>query len=1003
MKSKFVKLFLLFVLVTVLFEGCFSVLVNADTNTVKYYSINGWLDKVNYVNGDYVGTHYENTIAYINDSGSTPVKVSFNVNLFGDNSYPYTNPSINRLTSDNDIYNISKVATDGQYRYFMIHFYENIKISELEYKIKITGNDGTNKNKEVLINPIITSAGSGNFSINGGTRVNTSFSNDKEIVNCNYIEGTSIVIKAINAASDDKIEFSHFQINKYQAYIHESWSTTKPSYNTIIKSYTYNDANGLWSGDGSTSNTNWMKSSTSSFYGSVTGNYDYSPSIGSWKWVDWNWKDDGRITAWDFNEFKKSSYAIDLSGDFSSGWYKLNSTSGKSGYYSAGIFNYDSNTGSGTEYALLPSYWNNSNNNNGGARSYDDGWCRWAGTNGSICYRHDNAQSSDSRKNMFAVFKRTISNVVPTNNQSVKYVDYYVCDVNGNNCNYNTRIYGNNVSYNLVLNNLTGSYKLKAKIVDNSSLTSDVYRYSNVINLDNTKPSVIYQFDESSKGLNNWYNKLAVNINPDDSHSGVNKWRYCISKDSGKNYGNWSNWITVDYKSIILNETAAYKIKTEVYDNVGNQTLIESDVKKVDVDKPYVIFSPGDEDLNIHAPATININPEDDDSGIQTWRYSISNDDGVNYDKISDWYLDGQSNNVLLCDKGINIIKVELIDNAGNSKVIYSNRYYINEATIKIQNMITNTYEIGNVEKVYTQINFIECSSNDNINIKFFVNNKIVKEINKKYDGTLDYVFDYIPDANILSTLKIIGTVNPGVNEVINTMELIAYEKTKEIKESNLDTISFEAITASSNSYEEGIAYYKEYFTVSAVNEKNEYYSGQPLEEQVNVNYFNECEKIINYACDIGNDLYSSLSYAIYNDGASPVKNSYQISGGYKVPMEYDQNNNNYLLPIFFADKYTGYIYTESNKKLIESDRIIEAGNKWYTNPFQEIGNYNYSYNSEESGINKFKWKLNRDYKIIGPFTDLYRVRFVEPENPFPNNETEMWKNSKLWFESLEE
>lgn len=109
---------------------------------------------------------------------------------------------------------------------------------------------------------------------------------------------------------------------------------------------------------------------------------------------------------------------------------------------------------------------------------------------------------------------------------------------------------------------------------------------------DATKPTGT--FTPNSSNLINY--DINIKFKPYDNLSGVKRWKYKISTDSGETYNNYSSYFTGgDEKTLNLSQNGNIKIMVKIEDNQGNINHIESGVYKIDKIPPNdanIVISP---------------------------------------------------------------------------------------------------------------------------------------------------------------------------------------------------------------------------------------------------------------------------------------------------------------------------------------------------------------------------------------------------------------------------
>ncbi|MFP3728571.1 hypothetical protein U8V72_25645 [Priestia filamentosa] len=128
----------------------------------------------------------------------------------------------------------------------------------------------------------------------------------------------------------------------------------------------------------------------------------------------------------------------------------------------------------------------------------------------------------------------------------------------------------------------TGQWRIQAELTDNAGNVTT--GGSGTYNIDKINPTVNFIPNGAS-----WRNTgITANINFSDSGgSDVKRWRYRLSSDDGKTYGNWSTFTNgKSTASIPINTHGYWKIQVEVEDNAGNNPVVTSNGYYIDMVKP---------------------------------------------------------------------------------------------------------------------------------------------------------------------------------------------------------------------------------------------------------------------------------------------------------------------------------------------------------------------------------------------------------------------------------
>lgn len=198
---------------------------------------------------------------------------------------------------------------------------------------------------------------------------------------------------------------------------------------------------------------------------------------------------------------------------------------------------------------------------------------------------------------------------------------------------------------------------------------------SNDIFADTTTP--FGTFTPSSVG---WTNSeiTAIFTPTDEGGSGVYRWRYQLSNNSGATYSLWSEYIYGDTSlPFIFYDQGIHVIRVVVEDNSGNSITLNSGRYEIDKTIPSGSFGPSSGSWSNSSIST-SFNPSDSGgSGVYQWRYRISTDNGLTYGSWSSYIAGDTTQSILLTQEGENKIQAEVFDNAGNAITLNSGVYYV--------------------------------------------------------------------------------------------------------------------------------------------------------------------------------------------------------------------------------------------------------------------------------------------------------------------------------------
>ena len=453
-------------------------------------------------------------------------------------------------------------------------------------------------------------------------------------------------------------------------------------------------------------------------------------------------------------------------------------------------------------------------------------------------------------------------------------------------------------------------------------------------------------------------------------------------------YGNESHILRSDDSVFThnFNKTGTWQIKAVITDMANKTGTVTSDKFYIDRDSPYVVFSGLDSDVIYNQTQNLIINPKDNHSGVDRYRYYISNDDGQTWSKPSKW-LETNSYAIQLNATGKWKVKVEVEDKVGNKSINYSDRYNIVLAEATVSNLFVPAYEKGIEQTLLASIECIDCVGSEVVEYKVLVDGNVILDdvsVNDKIDLQVDFTsIEETINVDVITSIK-------GIDKE-NKLSLTAHSISNEYKTTTTNQLVFDGATMYSATKDGNNIYY-ENLTLN-LNHKDEYYAGEGIEAYIDISYFNECESVENYRCIRGDDLSVNKSLFIFEDGAEDVKYDYYSNGNYQV--EAINANKKIYLPQMYVALEDGKVYDH-----IPSVEYLDGYNRWYTNQRAELKDY-FIKAKGIVGINKFRYNFDSLYTINESLSDQYRTRFVDLDNPFPNQESHLWKDSN-WFETIE-
>lgn len=267
------------------------------------------------------------------------------------------------------------------------------------------------------------------------------------------------------------------------------------------------------------------------------------------------------------------------------------------------------------------------------------------------------------------------------------------------NANINVTIDGDKdltISSMSRLNNFQNGNWDTSKLYKTSDYTSEISVKSD------SKAPTVSGYPDSSK----WNNSnVSFTLNANDERSGM---KSIVLYENGNQVATGTT--SINYTASKEGQTT-YKIVAT--DNVGNSFNKEF-VVKIDKTKPTVTYNPNGKSWT-NKDITVNISVADNLSGIKSWKYAVSTDNGATWGA---WVTGtGKSTNVVISTEGISKIKTEIVDNSGNSNTVISNPYYIdktaptgdvkydfNDETLDMNITVDNIVETGSgLDRVWVE------------------------------------------------------------------------------------------------------------------------------------------------------------------------------------------------------------------------------------------------------------------------------------------------------------
>lgn len=222
-------------------------------------------------------------------------------------------------------------------------------------------------------------------------------------------------------------------------------------------------------------------------------------------------------------------------------------------------------------------------------------------------------------------------------------------------------------------------YTLSDNVGNTGTVTSKIYK------IDTTAPTGQFE-DEygNAKDSLEWSNASVYNVyfDPHDALSGVANVQYRISRNDSLEFGSWimnsGDGIVKIPLRIPDRLSEIYRIECQVTDKAGNTSNYISGKYSFDRISPRGSMTPNS-CVWRNTSITALFTPNDNESGILSYRYRLSKDNGKVYDEWKNKIAGKKSTNVTLNTEGYNVIQVEVTDNARNVTLLTYGNYLIDK------------------------------------------------------------------------------------------------------------------------------------------------------------------------------------------------------------------------------------------------------------------------------------------------------------------------------------
>lgn len=508
-----------------------------------YYSQKAWVNHI-----DFFDVEFTNATTISNSQ-----LVSINFNGFGPYSFTESGQSLYPVSSSNlngkqPLVQSAKDEYQTFYTTFVAKFGTDIKVYDFDLDLSIVDSDGTQKPYVVYVDSVK----------DGRKLVHTEYSDKKIRVDLNGEIIRGIYIRALNPSKTYTYTLREFRINKYQIYEHISW-TDEYIANTETITQRYCDASGAFApNDGMF----WQKQQTTLFTPSINAINDNV----KYEQVDyWNRYNDG--------------YKIGISQNSAPDYTAMYLwTEGGKGGKLTPTFGYTPSNKpfnwvrSGNRYTA---YQNDDiyiktdniiNNRNVYIRVIAD-MVRCVGN----CDTKNKyaGHASNKTDNAYDTYVYTYTGEAIDKMSYVAKLNFYLVDQDNQRQRLLKEVTGD-LTNNLeeIVSEITiedsGIWRIEAEMInplgDKNSIYSGLFYVDNKAPMVNFNP---YEIKESNE-------PIEVTIEVTDDDSGLKAWRYAVSNDGGKTFGDYSDYIKEHSKTIEIIDSGKSQIKVEAIDNASN-------------------------------------------------------------------------------------------------------------------------------------------------------------------------------------------------------------------------------------------------------------------------------------------------------------------------------------------------------------------------------------------------------------------------------------------------
>ena len=420
-----------------------------------------------------------------------------------------------------------------------------------------------------------------------------------------------------------------------------------------------------------------------------------------------------------------------------------------------------------------------------------------------------------------------------------------------------------------------------------------------------------------------------------------------------------------EVKKIELHDSGRFKIKSVIYDAMGNHKDIFSRIFLIDNIPPVINYNYTLNKRNL----AFKINVNDNLSKVEKIRYQVSSDKGQSYGEYSE-YLYTDELELNFNQSGDYCINVEATDYAGNISTSKSQVKTLDLAELDIAYAYGHVYDLEKDSYLFFQLTTDSKYKEDYL-VELLKDGKSIYLEKGIFESKKLFKIKY-PANKVKTNLEII--VSNGNDK--SKVSITTYEKSRKHFETSLKTINYkEKVVSLVNKKGKQEDYY-EYLTYQILQENKKVKAGQGIELKVVPTINNTCYEVLSGTCVFNSEIIGEIKMNFSEGELTKNRNTKLV-------------NNEFVLDNVWLDENSGLV-TDYGKGLA-------GGRKWYTSLNSKNGNYDYEIIGEKLGVNECSFKYLGNYQIEGDIYQGFISRFVDINNPFPNNKSRLWKSEEIF------